>query len=133
MKDSLNNLRKQMLKEDEDLIFDDEDHKKLLERFMLLADIDGNNIIELEELQHFPEARDILEIHFEKLNTNYLTRSSISELFPTAERLSQIISELENFFVDGERDSFLLGRTVKPVRIKFLFHYSSHVDVRDRS
>ena len=110
-----------MLKEDEDLIFDDEDHEKLLERFMLLVDIDGNNIIELEELQYFPEARDILETYFEKLNANYLTRSSIFELFPTAERLSQIISELENYFVYGERDSFLLGRAVQPVRIKFLF------------
>ena len=63
-----------MLKEDEDLIFDDEDHEKLLERFMLLVDIDGNNIIELEELQHFPEARDILETSFRKTKRQLLNK-----------------------------------------------------------
>ena len=122
-------LRKERLKEDLDLNFDDKEYEELLKRFMLLVDIDDNNIIELEEVQAFEGAQKILQIYFEELNVNYLTKSSIHELFPTKEKLNEIIFKLEKVFVYGERDPFLQGRKVQPVRRKYCLFYMVHYDI----
>ena len=111
-----------MLKEDLDLILADKDYTKLLERFMVLVDIDDNNIIESEELKNYLGAQNILQKYFEKLNVNSLTKSNICELFPTIEELKKIILELEEVFVYGERDDFLLNHKVQAVRNKFCFY-----------
>ena len=98
-----------------DLIFDDKNYERLVERVMILVDIDNNGIIELEELENFPGAQDILQKYFKQLNVLYLTKRHICGLFPTKEELSEIINQLEDIFVFGERDPFLLGRKVQPV------------------
>ena len=44
-----------------------------------------------------------------------MTKRDICDLFPTKEELSEIINKLEDIFVYGERDPFLIGRKVQPV------------------
>ena len=107
--------RQQIQYENENLIFGDEDYKKLVERVMILVDIDDNGAIEFEELNHFPGAQNILQKYFEQLNVLCLTKRDICKLFPTKEELSDIIKRLEDVFVYGKRDPFLLGRKVQPV------------------
>ena len=80
---------------------------------MLLVDIDGNGVLELEELKHFHGAQEILEPYFQKLNKNMLTKRNISELFPTKEKFNDILKLLENVFIYGERDEFSLGRSIE--------------------
>ena len=107
--------REKMQQENENLVFNDKDYKRLVEHIMILVDIDDNGIIELEELEHFPGAQDILQKYFEQLNVSYLTKRDICDLFPTKKELSEIIKKLENVFVYGERDEFLLGVKVQPI------------------
>ena len=87
-----------------DLIFDDKNYEILVKRVMILVDIDNDGVIELEELENFPGAQDILPKYFDQLNVLYLTKRDICDLFPTKEELSEIINKLEDIFVYGERD-----------------------------
>ena len=54
---------------------------------MNMVDIDNNGLIELEELNLYSEAQELLIPCFNKLNTDILGKAEIHQLFETIEEL----------------------------------------------